>query len=77
LIAKGQLGVYKIAQFAEELKNVAKAKGFNANDFLSGIKAFYIDNVTANIVENPELLENFSDPKEILDFHFSDQLDIK
>lgn len=77
LIVKGQIGTYKIAQFAEELKNAAKAKGFNANEFLSGIKAFYIDNVTNLMAENPDLMENFSSPKEIVDFHFGDDLEIK
>jgi hypothetical protein len=77
LITKAQIGTYKIAQFAEEFKNLAKSRGFNANEFLSGIKAFYIDNAAAAITENPELLENFSDTKEIVGFHFEDTLDIK
>ena len=77
LITKAQIGTYKIAQFAEEFKNLAKSRGFNANEFLSGIKAFYIDNAAAAITENPELLENFSDTKEIVEFHFNDQLEIK
>ena len=72
LITKAQIGTYKIAQFAEEFKNLAKSRGFNANEFLSGIKAFYIDNAAAAITENPELLENFSDTKEIVEFHFND-----
>jgi hypothetical protein len=55
LITKGLIGTYKIAQFAEEFKNLVKSRGFNANDFLSGIKAFYIDNAAAAISENPEL----------------------
>ena len=74
LMAKAQIGTYKIAQFAEELKNFAKNRGFNANDFVSGIKSFYIDNATTAISENPSLMENFSTPKEIVNFHFADQI---
>jgi len=77
LIAKAEIGVYKIAQFAEELKAAAKNRGYNANDFISGIKAFYIDKATSVAAENPELLENFSTPKEIVDFHFDDTPIIK
>ena len=75
LITKAQIGTYKIAQFAEELKNLAKSRGFNANDFVSGIKSFYIDNAVQAISENPELSENFSDTKEIVSFHFGDQIE--
>jgi hypothetical protein len=75
LITKAQIGTYKIAQFAEELKNLAKTRGFNANDFVSGIKSFYIDNAVQAISENPELSENFSDTKEIVSFHFGDQIE--
>ena len=72
LIAKAEIGVYKIAQFAEELKSLAERKGFNANEFLTGIKAFYIDKTTAAIAENPDILENISSAKEIVGFHFTD-----
>lgn len=73
LMTKGQIGTYKIAQFAEELKNLAKSKGFDARNFLSGIKSFYIDKTVEAISEQPDLLENFSSNKEIVDFHFQDE----
>ena len=75
LITKAEIGTYKIAQFAEELKQVAKNRGFNANDFLSGIKSFYIDKAVS--IEDPSLLENFSTPQEIRDFHYGDEMIIK
>lgn len=75
LISKAEIGTYKIAQFAEEFKNAAKARGFNANDFISGIKEFYINKAVA--ITDPSVLENFSAPKEIVDFHYSDEMTIK
>jgi hypothetical protein len=77
LITKTQIGTYKIAQFADELKNLAESKGFNANDFISGIKDYYINNAVSILSENPELAENISTASEIANFHFADKMEIK
>lgn len=70
LISKVQLGTYKIAQFAEELKNIAENRGIQANQFLSGIKSFYIDKTMEMISLNPELMENVSSIEEVMSFNF-------
>lgn len=77
LIHKAELGTYKIAEFAEQISQVAKNRGFNAKSFISGIKSFYIDNLVSAVSINPELMENFSSVEEIQNFHFSDEIEIK
>jgi hypothetical protein len=65
LIHKAELGTYKIAEFAEQISQAAKNRGFNAKSFISGIKSFYIDNLVSAVSMNPELMENFSPIEEI------------
>jgi hypothetical protein len=72
LITKAEIATYKISQFAEELKEVAKQKGYNANTFLSGIKSFYIDKLVSTLTTNPQLSENFSSNQEIVQYMFDD-----
>lgn len=70
LITKAEIATYKIAQFAEELSNFARQRGYNAGSFLSGIKEFYIDKFAQVLVTQPELAENFSSLDEIKAFGF-------
>jgi hypothetical protein len=72
LITKAEIATYKISQFAEELREVAKQKGYNANTFLSGIKSFYIDKLVSTLTTNPQLSENFSSNQEIVQYMFND-----
>lgn len=72
LITKAEIATYKISQFAEELREIAKQKGYNANTFLSGIKSFYIDKLVSTLTTNPQLSENFSSNQEIVQFMFND-----
>lgn len=74
LIHKVQLGTYKIAQFAEELKNFAEKKGIDANEFLSGIKEYYINNTLEMMIEDPTVAENISPIEEIMSFNFGTDL---
>ena len=70
LIHKAQLGTYKIAQFAEEIKNYAQKKGIDATEFLSGIKEYYINSTMDMSIEDPSIIENISPIEEIVGFDF-------
>ena len=75
LVHKAEIGTYKIAEFAEELKNIAQKKGINATEFLSGIKKFYIDNTMEMAIEDPTVFENISTIEDIVKFNFGTDIE--
>jgi hypothetical protein len=77
IIHKAELGTYKIAQFAEDMKKAAQRQGTDANGFLSGIKSFYMDNVMALAASNQDVLENISSAQEVVSFNFGTDIVFK